>query len=106
MAPLPRLKLLETEVDHCGRYTSRIPPHTMPINVPVPPSTMAASNWIERVSGNSPVLTTPIESPRNAPPRPAHPALMVNAMTFVRTTWIPASEAAISSSRTARKARP
>ncbi len=78
----------------------------MPMSVPVPPSTMAASNWIESVSGNSPVFTTPVESPSNAPPRPAQPALMVKAMTFVRTMWTPASEDAISSSRTARKARP
>ena len=78
----------------------------MPINVPVPPRTMAASNWIDSVSGNSPVFTTPVDKARSAPPSPAHPALMAKAITFVRATWIPASEAAISLSRTALKARP
>ena len=68
---------------------------------PWPPAAGSTS-----VSGNSPVFTTPVESPSSAPPRPAHAALMAKAMTLVRATWIPASDAAISSSRTARKARP
>src|SRR5271169_1192275 len=61
---------------------------------------------MESESGNSPVFTTPVERARNAPANPAHPALSEKATTFVRATFIPANEAAISSSRTARNDLP
>jgi len=70
LAPLPRLKSDDSDVDHWGRYTKRMPPQTMPISVPVPPSTIAARSRIDNVKGNSPVLTTPVESARSAPRGP------------------------------------
>ena len=61
-------------------------PHHIPNRLPAPASTMAASSSIERVSGNSPVLTTPVDKPRKAPARPAQAALTTNAITLVRAT--------------------
>jgi hypothetical protein len=67
---------------------------------------MAARSSIERLSGNSPVFTTPVDRASRAPASPAQAALTAKAMTLVRATLIPASAAATSSSRTARNARP
>ena len=44
-------------------------------------------------------MTTPVERLSNAPPSPAHPALMAKAITLVRATWIPASRSAFSTAR-------
>ena len=66
LAPLPRLKCPESDVDHCGTYTNNTAPHTIPMRLPLPAMTIAASNWMESVSGNSPVFTTPVDSARNA----------------------------------------
>lgn len=43
-APLPRLKCEERDVDHCGTYTNRTAPHTIPTRLPLPAITIAASN--------------------------------------------------------------
>ena len=40
---------------------------------PVPPSTMAANNWIDNVRGNSPVFTTPVESAKERAAQPGAP---------------------------------
>ena len=72
----------------------------------MPPITMATSNWIERaiVKPSGPMVW--ITSARRPPPRPAQAADTTKARIWVRATGMPASDAAISSSRTARKLRP
>ena len=64
------------------------------------------SSASESCSGNAPGCASWSTTARIAPPRPAQPADTMNAIVWVRPTESPHSEAAISSSRTARIDRP
>ena len=109
-------RLLETFVDsenelamslvQFGRNTSSAAPQTAPTREPRPPITAPASSVSESWSGNAPGATVPLTTARSPPPSPAAAALTVNASVCQRPTRRPASNAAISSSRTARSDLP
>src|SRR5260370_28640628 len=66
----------------------------------------AVSNWIDRVRANVPGVADELTMASSAPPRPAQAELTTKASTCSRATFRPDSEAATSSSRTARQLSP
>ena len=101
-----RCTALDTDVDHCGTYTSRIAPHHAPEEASGAADDHAGQQRDRQADREGVRDTPPVVSPRSPPARPAAPALTAKATTLVRATEMPDSDAAISSSRTARKARP
>src|SRR6201986_991213 len=61
---------------------------------------------MDRVRVYAPGATMPVTTASRAPPSPAQAALTTKARTWSRATLRPDSEAATSSSRTARQLRP
>src|SRR5260221_11876214 len=66
----------------------------------------AVSSWIDRVRANVPGVADELTTASIAPPRPAQAELTTNASTWRRATFRPDSDAATSSSRSARQLRP
>ena len=85
-----------------GRSTSSAAPHTAPTSEPRPPITTPASSVSDSWRGNAPGWASCVTTASSPPPSPAAAALNAKASVCQRPMRSPASEAAISSSRTAR----
>src|SRR4051794_35961279 len=86
--------------------TTNTDPTNAPVRLPRPPMTTAARISSDNVRLNAPGDALFNAKASSAPPTPAQAALTTNASTCTRGTDRPDSDAATSSSRTARIERP
>src|SRR5690606_2982043 len=89
-----------------GSTVSTMAARITPTCEPMPPSTTMASMSADSKKVKDSGLTKPWRAAKNAPPKPAKVAPMVNAQSFTLVGLRPSERQAISSSRKAAHARP